>query len=577
LHAFDEQRAWLRNRIGDPATVSAMYLRGGSVFVTVAVVGALFLTVSASSAPLKGAWSGADAWLIDAGRGLQRYFSFVQSVRGPTGVDFGPSAHITGKWATDSDVAVTIKVPPGSPATYWRAAAYDVYDGSGWVRSGDTRVDRRAGQQILEGTLDAPTAAGHVAVTVEVTPVGYGGTNVFSPGDVGLVDQATTLRLIGHDNHNSFYSTVEVPSSHTTYEVTGYVPTLGVADPKDLTKNKLRAAGTDYPADVVATYVTGGVPTGAIGPDARKLLEQLRARVPDGNPYDLAQATVDTLQSGVYHYDTDVHDLDCSKIGIVECFARYKRGYCQYYATTMAILLRAEGIPTRLVQGFLPTDRRNNVETLLDSNSHAWVQVYFPKFGWVDFDPTGGNVSRLPVIPNGPPVSIPPKTPKPSGTDEVNPSRPIGQPSGSTVPIGSTGGPGGAGSGPFILIALVLGLSVLALGFVTYRRGPRSASPDQAWRGVTRLAGRLGFAPRPTQTVYEYAGVLGDLIPVARPHLDTVAAARVEVVYGRRELGDDRLRALRESVGRLRIALLRLAFRRRERRAYRRGRRPGSS
>jgi hypothetical protein len=83
---------------------------------------------------------------------------------------------------------------------------------------------------------------------------------------------------------------------------------------------------------------------------------------------------------------------------------------------------------------------------------------------------------------------------------------------------------------------------------------------------VTRLASRFGFGPRPTQTAYEYAAALGEVLPNIRPELHTVAAAKVEVSYGRRTLGDDRLAALRESYRKLRVALLRLFFRRLRRR-----------
>jgi hypothetical protein len=85
------------------------------------------------------------------------------------------------------------------------------------------------------------------------------------------------------------------------------------------------------------------------------------------------------------------------------------------------------------------------------------------------------------------------------------------------------------------------------------------------YAGVGRLAARFGFGPRPTQTAYEYAAALGDVLPDIRPELHTVAAAKVEVAYGRRTLGEDRIRALRESYRRLRIAMLRLLFRRKER------------
>ena len=79
---------------------------------------------------------------------------------------------------------------------------------------------------------------------------------------------------------------------------------------------------------------------------------------------------------------------------------------------------------------------------------------------------------------------------------------------------------------------------------------------------MTRLASRLGFAPRPNQTVYEYAGSLGDMLPTVRPELETVAHAKVEVAYGARVLSDERMRSLREAHRRLRVGLLRLVGRR---------------
>ena len=83
------------------------------------------------------------------------------------------------------------------------------------------------------------------------------------------------------------------------------------------------------------------------------------------------------------------------------------------------------------------------------------------------------------------------------------------------------------------------------------------------------MASRFGFGPRPNQTVYEFAGALGEVLPESRPELETVARAKVEVVYGGRSLGPDRMAGLREAQRRLRTALLRLAFRRKERRRRR--------
>ena len=88
-------------------------------------------------------------------------------------------------------------------------------------------------------------------------------------------------------------------------------------------------------------------------------------------------------------------------------------------------------------------------------------------------------------------------------------------------------------------------------------------SPDGAWLSMSRGASRLGFAPRPTQTIYEYATALGELVPVARADLKTVADAKVETQYAKLHLGEDRLHAVRQAMRRLRVSMLRLVFRRR--------------
>jgi hypothetical protein len=121
-----------------------------------------------------------------------------------------------------------------------------------------------------------------------------------------------------------------------------------------------------------------------------------------------------------------------------------------------------------------------------------------------------------------------------------------------------------------IVVALLLLIAVGTLAFVVWRRGPRGeVTPDRAYATLTRLAGRLGFGPRPTQTVYEYAGALSEMLPQSRPEIQTVAQAKVEVAYGRQMLGEDRMAALREAHRRLRVGLLRLMFRRTPRRRRR--------
>jgi len=111
---------------------------------------------------------------------------------------------------------------------------------------------------------------------------------------------------------------------------------------------------------------------------------------------------------------------------------------------------------------------------------------------------------------------------------------------------------------------------VVLIAFIAWRRGPRNVTtPDGFYASVAGIARRFGFGPRPTQTAFEYATALGEILPIAKPELQTVAAAKVEVAYGRRVIEDERMLALRASYRRLRVALLRLAFRRGDRRRMR--------
>jgi hypothetical protein len=233
----------------------------------------------------------------------------------------------------------------------------------------------------------------------------------------------------------------------------------------------------------------------------------------------------------------------------------------------MAVILRDLGVPTRIAEGFLPGTRApfTPTEQIPFSNAHAWVEVYFPGYGWVTFDPTGGSVSQLAPLPSGVPGAN--ASPRSSLGLPVTSRKPdIEAPGANVTPPGSTPR-GGASLGPLVAIGALLLLITGVLAFVTWQRGPRGGtSADRAYGSVTRIASRFGFGPRPGQTVYEFAGALGDVLPAARPELQTVARAKVESVYAREILGDERLASLKTAQRRLRVSLLRLAFRRKERR-----------
>ena len=566
FHTFDEQADWVRRRIGDPSALSGLYLRGGTIFIVSAVLGSLLLTSVAASAPLATVWTDMGGRLVEWTQFLQRYLPESGSGRS-IGPSFGSTAVIRGVWTTNGDVALTWEAPPVEQAKpYLMAVIYDAFAIDHWEVSRAANVSRATDEDLLAATGDALRPEGRREMTMTVNPA-LARSVMFVPSMPARVNEATTLELIGADG---YLARVTRSSSQATYTVTGLIP----AEEADggPTENQLRAAGQDYPAEIMDLY--GVVPDGSITtPEARALIDEISARAGD-NPYDIARTTVATLQDGArFDYDRDVRDLPCDDLSIVDCFAVHKQGYCEYYAATMAMILRELGIPTRVPYGFLPGERdlSSGVWTVRNDDAHSWVQVYFPGHGWIDFDPTGGGIAALPPLPSG--------RPEASGSARASGGASLGAiatPPNRDEPDGSSGGgAGGRGRipvGSLIAVAILLVVVVGALAFVAWRRGPRGpVSADGAYGMVTRVATRFGFGPRPNQTVYEYAGALAEVLPDARPELETVARAKVEVAYGGRLLGADRLTALRDAQRRLRTSLLRLALRRDRRPGRRRG------
>jgi hypothetical protein len=71
-------------------------------------------------------------------------------------------------------------------------------------------------------------------------------------------------------------------------------------------------------------------------------------------------------------------------------FAEKKQGHCRYFASTMAVFCRINGIPARVVSGYRPGEFSivDNAYVYRASDAHAWVEIYFDGFGWLLFDPT---------------------------------------------------------------------------------------------------------------------------------------------------------------------------------------------
>lgn len=566
MHVFDERLTWTRRRIGDPSELSGLYLKGGTALVLATVLGSVVLTQTASSAPLQGLVTGLDQRLITLGEEITRYLPVGGAQRTLT-VSFDDGRPISGQWFENPGVAFVARFAASeTERPYYRASVYDTLTGMRWFQGGLDRststVSVPANSEVLFGTDEVLAENLVRPLTFSIDPEGWQGAEVLSPASPRSVSVEAELKLV-----DGVYFAGLRRDGGGSYEVTANI--YREAD-DGLNRNLLRQAGTDYPQAIRDRYLQ--VPEGmfAEGTAALALYEEVTAGLETATPYDLAYAIEQYLRNDdSFAYDTDVREYDCERYGVVECFAQFRIGYCEYFASTMTMLLRQAGIPTRYARGFLPGSRSpgQTDDVVLIKQSHSWVEAYFPNVGWVLFDPTKSVAqSEAPV--EGPPLAS--VSPGPSGASPGAPGRTRlpERDEEEDLPAGAGGTSGGpTNPAPFIAIAVLLAVVVGAIAAAAWVRGPRGpVSPHTAWASVGRLATRFGFAPRPTQTVYEYAGVLGDLVPAARPDLQMVAHAQVEVAYGRGRLSHDRLRALRDANRRLRVALLRLLFRRPHRR-----------
>jgi LPXTG-motif cell wall-anchored protein len=562
-HAADERSSWLRHRIWRARDFEGPHLQGGIAFASLAVCGALILTTVASSAPLAGPvqdfgdnFQGVATW-------LSAYLPNNGQSRFQGGADFQSTSPITAAFSAPTTKVFTVQVPNAGLSFHWRMVAYDQFQSTGWADSQTQQDTIEAGKPLDAGTIDETNGStpGRIRAQFIVTVQDPSISHVIVANEPDSINTQVgrTLVLGGKDTTVASLST-----DARVYTITSNVPDLEISN--GLTEAKLQGAGSNFPQGLLATYTQGVDKVGVVG---KNLLDEIRNSaqgdgVPFATEYDVAKEIQNYLRSTDHGfvYDANIQDIvaKCTGLSTVDCFAQYRRGFCQQYATTMTMLMRMEGFPARYVLGYLPTrpDPHSLIEQVTRQQQHAWVEVYFPNYGWVPFDPTGGSVGVPTVLPPGSPAgaSATPSRPPISSGGSISPSTSV-KPGGAT-----TTSTGSDNSGAAALIgALLVAVLLLAL-FVVWRRRPRRLEgPDTVYRGIVRLASRLGYRPEPTQTVYEYTGMLAERVPRARDPLGVVATATVEVTYGRRTLAADRMQALAVAQTRVRRALLRLAFR----------------
>jgi hypothetical protein len=396
-------------------------------------------------------------------------------------------------WVKVSDPPPTLQ-EHGIAATaqhYWRGGVFTRYNGTGWD------IDQSVGAPVTIG-LPTEVPIGRYSLDQEFDITAQHSTALFAVNRPVRSSAGTSLRFISLDGN------AVLEGSVSKYDVTSWASNASIG--------QLRADTTEYPLDVALLYLQ--LPD-SLPQRVRDLAARITADA--GTPYDKALRIQNYLRE-TYRYQLDVPRPPAGADVVDYFLFDAAGGFCSYYASAMAVMLRAESVPARIVTGFATGeyDQTRNAYRVPARAAHAWVEVYFPHYGWIEFEPTA-TLSTF-TYKEDTPVAAPSEAPTIAPND---------------LSIGWVIIFGGAGA-----IGLAVILRVLIVRYRRQRIDPRWREPDRQshalyWQMRRQLA-QAGFEARPSITPDEFlslhAASLSDR-PRLHGALQHVTTLYVRAVY----------------------------------------------
>jgi transglutaminase-like putative cysteine protease len=284
--------------------------------------------------------------------------------------------------------AVVLRVETGSPINYpalrWRGNALANFDGRRWTsaeRGAETLSANSDGWIALREKPKPGEARGEILqFTVLQEPMASDA--LFVAGSMLAIRGSFTGEAGGISHRRNYLYRDSAGSLINPFHNFVSVRYTGISQFPTLDRFQLQAAGTDYPRAITAVYLQ---------------LPEIDARIPElarsatqqaSTPYDRA-AALETFLKTKYSYTLDLTGSP-GKDPLPYFLFETRAGHCEYFASSMTVMLRTLGIPAREVNGFLPGEfnELGGDYIVRASDAHSWVEAYFPGSGWVVFDPT---------------------------------------------------------------------------------------------------------------------------------------------------------------------------------------------
>jgi transglutaminase-like putative cysteine protease len=543
--AYYEQE-WRAARVGYSPELIAGFLRAGLIFSVVLIMLAWLAPEALASRPLQPFWDKlAEPWREFQDRSW-RVFQDLNYQNEPPLVSLGERRMWFGGPVNLTDTPIAdVEAETGR---FWRVLVFHEYRSDGWVSTDPDIILIDENEQ----DLSFPELELRFEMTQTITlhrdwDVNSSLIAAGQPLRAGLPLRAA-VSFIKHED-----DLIRAPDGSVFLSAPGdpsaLYPRLALAAGEqyqvlssltEVDQESLRQAGTSYPDWVVPRYLQ--LPDDF--PDRVKLLA---AQITEGldNPYDQAQAIEQYLRR--IPYNDQIEGPGPGEDGVDYFLFEEQAGYCDYYASAMVTMLRSLRVPARYVRGYSEGGQQEGAFRLLESDGHAWPEVYFPGYGWIEFEPTGGEptLSRPQSLDSAEDdESLRPNMPGPGMNnldridDEINPDLldPTSEP--DPQALWSQIRPLGWAS----LAMVVLGVAaVTVVGVQRQRRLEGLSVTERVYEDLVDWVRRLlRIEPRAHQTPNEYAGIVVRQMPRGRQHIEQIVDSYVEEKFSDRGVSSGR-------------------------------------
>lgn len=339
-------------------------------------------------------------------------FAFMPRVRNPlvtgsgqglgtlgsaTGFSEDVDLNTIGTIRTSREVAMRVRYQDGLPLGHemrFKGGAFDVYEGGSWSQSSRGRFDSRAGWgrgvQLAPGRADAWADVFLRPVTGTAVLVPVDGVIVTEdiPRVAFWLDQGGVVRRYGGREQPLEYRVgidgADGPAARPAAREEAGVPPYETTEEAATPPWMRRRRGGDGEGDA-----GGPVPaldTRGVSPQVTELARRIAG---EGTHEEKARRIERYLMSE-YEYSLELLGRSLRGDPIESFLFDHRRGHCEYFASSMVLMLRSVGVPARLATGFLGGElvRLEGYWVVRQSNAHAWVEAYLPERGWTVFDPT---------------------------------------------------------------------------------------------------------------------------------------------------------------------------------------------